>query len=238
MTRDALLALLLPFGSAAGQSHLLVSPDTLYLSKEDVVTLSNPFTEGVSLDSLALRITGPRAYHVEVSMPDSTYGPYYLNVFGETSFSVGTALAAGDSAQFSITGFDPCVICAGGRIGFGPDTLLVYSGGVAVPNTMLIDLSTYVATEPDPLPPELLQLVAFPNPASAEVTIRFGTALTKEVEITTFDALGRVVGRQRLAAGANPELVIQTHDLPAGTYYVRASVEGGRQAVLPFTVTR
>ncbi|MEM6784577.1 MAG: T9SS type A sorting domain-containing protein [Bacteroidota bacterium] len=233
-----LLALLLTSGSASAQSPLLVSPETLYYPIEEVVTITNVSNETVSLDSIAIGIGGPRAYDVELVMPDSTYGPRYLNPFYETNFSVGANLDSGEPALLRVLGFDPCVVCAGGGSGLGPDTLLVYSGGGAVPDTTLIDLSTYVATEHGPKAPPDLHLVAYPNPTSGDLTLSFGTTVTTGVEVTTIDVLGRIVGRQRLAAGANPELVLQTSGLSAGIYHVRARADGGSRAVLLFTVTR
>lgn len=234
----ALLALLVGTGGAAAQSALVLSPDTLYYPSETVVTLTNAGGATTAVDSIAIRIGGPRAYDVELAMPDSTHGPHYLNPFYETSFHVGAGLGPGDSALFRVLGFDPCVVCNGPGSGFGPDTLLVYSGGSAAPHAALIDLSTYVPAEPDPPVASPLRLVAYPNPTSRHLTLTFGTSRAADVEVVLGDLLGRVVRRQWLASGAPPELVVELGDLPAGRYYVRATAAGGGTATLPFVLIR
>lgn len=232
----ALLALLLASGSAAAQSPLLVSPDTLFYPREDVVTLTNVSAAAVSLDSIAMAIGSPRAYDVEFVMPDSTYGPYYLNSAYETSFDVGEDLEAGDSALLRILGFDPCTVCF--ESGVWLDSLLFYADGDATPVIGLVDLTTYVAAEPDPLTPEQFRLTAHPNPASGEITLHIEAAGTAGVEVAVFDVLGRVVERQWLAPEVAPEITLRTERFSPGTYHVVASTPDGRKVAQAFTVIR
>lgn len=236
----ALLILLLTTGSAAAQSPLFISPDTLYYStdSENVVTLTNISDEAVAIDSIAIRFEGARAYTIEFSTPDSTYYPHYFNASYEINFSVGADLGAGLSARLHVTGFDPCIICSSGKHIPGADTLLVYAAGSDIPDTTLLDLSTYVATEPEPLSRSGLKLAAFPNPTSGDVTLQIETVVASGIEITVYDALGRLVRHQRLAAGAHPEIVIQMDGLPAGAYFVQARTDGGGQLVQSFALFR
>lgn len=85
-----------------------------------------------------------------------------------------------------------CVPCSGCRAG-GSDTLLVCSGGAAIPDTVIFDVSRVVPTEdaPDATPP--VRVVAFPNPTTDRLTLRVETDRPARAEVVVTDALGRVV---------------------------------------------
>ena len=61
----------------------------------------------------------------------------------------------------------------------------------------------------------------FPNPAHARLYLRFGAAHPAR-RVQLLDALGRAV---RTQAGSGPELVLDTADLPAGSYLLRIAYE-------------
>lgn len=136
-------------------------------------------------------------------------------------------------------GFDPCGTCVGpGSMGGGAvgatlagtdvDTLLVYSGGVAEPDTVLLDRRGIVGTDARPEADGPSVYVA-PNPAagSASVSVRLVTA--GRVRVTVVDALGREVARLHEGpAGAGVlSLRVDVGRLPAGLYGVRAETPAG-----------
>ena len=74
----------------------------------------------------------------------------------------GRALAPGDSVDF--VSFEVrCDICLSGPNGSGPDTLRVYSGGIATPAEEQIPSGLFVASEAGP-EASVLRLDVSPNP--------------------------------------------------------------------------
>ena len=224
--------------SAAAQPALQFSPRTLPYTTPGSASsaIENATATAVVLDSVAIRFQSQaaRAWVVQFTMPDSTFEPAYLNPFYETSIPVGLVLEPGEAATVRLEGLDPCVVCSGGSggaDGFGPDTLVVYSAGSAVPDTALIDLSGYVTVEPVP-PPFLVTLG--PNPTAGPVTIN--AEGTPGAEVLVVDVRGRVVTRQRLDAGGSLSLTDQ--GLAPGLYAVVVRRRDGSQVVRRLTVVR
>lgn len=232
-----LAVLLLVSAGAAAQSGLTVSPERLFYQAETVVSISNETVDTIVLDSVAIRF-GPvalRAYVIQATGPDSTYGSYYLNPSPQfsSSFSVGAGLEPQDTATLDIVGFDPCIACLDGGGGYGPDTLLIYSAGSAEPDTVVIDLSQYVAADAGPDAASAFSVEAYPNPATDGVAVRVDAG----AEVSVVDARGRVVRRVRVEAGAGA-VRVSTAGLALGAYVVRAVADDGRRASARFVVVR
>ena len=225
--------------SVAAQPALQVSPRTLSYTTPSSASATIENATGqppVVLDSVAIRFQdqAARAWFVQFTTPDSTFEPASLNPFYETSIPVGLPLGPGEAATVRLEGLDPCVVCSGGSGGtggFGPDTLVLYSAGSAIPDTALIDLSGYVTIEPVP-PPFLVTLG--PNPTAGSVTINAEGAPGADVLVV--DVRGRVVTRQRLDAGGSVSL--PDRGLAPGPYSVVVTRRDGSQAVRRLTVVR
>lgn len=74
-----------------------------------------------------------------------------------------------------------------------------------------------------------LSVSAFPNPFSKEITIDYQLESAGTFGITLFDLLGRPVltaSENRVQAGTY-QLILQSHSLPAGAYYYKASSASG-----------
>jgi len=74
-----------------------------------------------------------------------------------------------------------------------------------------------------------LSASAFPNPFSKEITIDYQLESAGTFGITLFDLLGRPVltaSENRVQAGTY-QLILQSHNLPAGAYYYKASSASG-----------
>ena len=74
-----------------------------------------------------------------------------------------------------------------------------------------------------------LSVSAFPNPFSKEITIDYQLESAGTFGITLFDLLGRPVltaSENRVQAGTY-QLILQSHNLPAGAYYYKASSASG-----------
>jgi hypothetical protein len=69
------------------------------------------------------------------------------------------------------------------------------------------------------------QVALYPNPANATVTI----SGAEGAEVLLYNALGQIIRRQRLVAGAGE---VNTADLPAGIYYVQAGQNVRRKLVV------
>ncbi|HET6402663.1 MAG TPA: T9SS type A sorting domain-containing protein [Candidatus Kapabacteria bacterium] len=82
---------------------------------------------------------------------------------------------------------------------------------------------------------------AYPNPASASVTLHYSLDGESTVSITIYDALGRVVARPVLgemeSAGAH-EALFDTNSLPPGLYSCRLQLAGGAEMVAKMVVMR
>ena len=225
--------------SVAAQPALQVSPRTLSYTTPGSASATIENATGqppVILDSVAIRFQSQavRVWVVQLTMPDSTFEPVGLNPFYETSIPVGLTLGPGEAATVRLEGLDPCVVCSGGSGGaggFGPDTLVVYSAGSAVPNTALIDLSGYVTVEPVPLP---FLVTLGPNPTAGPVTI--SAEGTPGAEVLVVDVRGRVVTRQRLDAGGS--LSLPDRGLAPGLYSVVVTRRDGSQVIRRLTVVR
>lgn len=74
-----------------------------------------------------------------------------------------------------------------------------------------------------------LSVSVFPNPFSKEITINYQLESAGTFGITLFDLLGRPIltaGENRIQAGTY-QLILQSHSLPAGAYYYKASSASG-----------
>ncbi|HEX8387289.1 MAG TPA: T9SS type A sorting domain-containing protein [Rubricoccaceae bacterium] len=232
--RLAPFALLLSVWSGAA-AQVTVSPDTLFFQGETTVTVVNTSDGPVTVDSVAVRFdsVGAHGYNLQATGTGWTYGGF-LSPFYEDSFVVGDEVAPGDAATVEIVGFDPCMVClAEGGTPY-TDTLVVYSGGRAVPDTVIIDFSRYVVADAGPAA-ATFSVEAFPNPATDGVTVRVGEGVGAEVSVV--DARGRVVRRSRVEAGAEA-VRVDTGGLAPGAYTVRATAADGRRASSRFVVVR
>lgn len=234
------LVSLLATGVSA-QSALTLTPGRLFYQAETTVTVSNASGTPVVLDSLGMRFgeDAPRAYTIQASGPDSTYGSYYLTA--DLSYSeravIGAALPSGAVATLDIVGFDPCIICRGGGGAVQADTLLVYSGGEAVPDTVLIDLSNYVAADPGPAAPSALVVDVYPNPATRGFVVEVSGERRTPVDVGVVDVTGRIVHRVRIQPG-DGQARVPTSGLAPGAYLVRAVWPDGRRAMSRVVVAR
>lgn len=71
-------------------------------------------------------------------------------------------------------------------------------------------------------------LAAFPNPFSTQTTLRFDLAAFAQVNISIFNAIGEKIStvyEGQMNAGTQ-EVVWETQDVPAGTYFYRMQVDG------------
>ena len=233
----ALLVVSLATGGAVAQP-LDVAPDTLFLQGETLVTVANRTKDSVRLDSLSVRGSYLQGYRFQLLAPDTTVDDGYLSPDLRAGFRtapVGVALAPREFADFVVTGYDACNRCR-----LRPDEpylFLFYSGGAAVPDTVVIDFSRFVSSgsAPDAAPP--VRVAAFPNPAADRLTLRLETARPADAEVVVIDALGRVVWRQRVDVAAIVELPLPTRAFAAGPYRVRVRTAGGG-AEASFTVVR
>ena len=66
-----------------------------------------------------------------------------------------------------------------------------------------------------------------PNPATTEFALRLAEAPTENLAVEIFDALGNRALATELMPG-QPLLIVHTHQLPAGAYWVRASSASGQ----------
>ena len=217
----------------AGAQPLDVAPDTLFYQAEDTVTITNPASAPVTLDSVTVEDTDGSEYHVRLAFPDTTLEDRLRRGRGGTS--VGVPLAPGRAASFSIVYADLCTACRNAQI--EPDTLLFYSGGVAVPDTVVVDFSRFVSARPAPDAAPPVRVAAFPNPAADRLTLRVEADRPAAGEVVVTDALGRVVWRRRLVATAIANIPLPVREFAAGPYRVHVlTVEGGAEA--SFTVVR
>lgn len=229
---------MLTSGTAAAQAKIAM-PDTLRYPAQQVATLTNASGAALTIDSLAMQIGGPRAYHLQLTAPRVSYDPVYLNPSYRKSFAAGATLNAGESAQLRVLNFDACTVCggaAGGAAGWS-DLLLVYAGGSRIPDTLHIDPSNAVSAEDEASPAAALRLRAYPNPTSGAVGLQLDAATAGQVSVEVLDLLGRVVWQQR-AGFAAERLVIPADALPAGMYVVRATGEDGARAVVTLVLNR
>ena len=84
------------------------------------------------------------------------------------------------------------------------------------------DLGSVVANEPD-VAPAALKLDVYPNPFTAESTVRYRLPHPDVVTVSVFDVLGREVARLadgRQLAGVH-DVRLSRPDLPAGAYLIR-----------------
>ncbi|MBI2985053.1 MAG: T9SS type A sorting domain-containing protein [Candidatus Kerfeldbacteria bacterium] len=79
------------------------------------------------------------------------------------------------------------------------------------------------ASEPGPPARERLQLEAWPNPASKEMTLRFNVPAAAEVRFSLYDVAGRLWTRRAfpLTSGWYTYAVAIPHDLPPGLYILQ-----------------
>ena len=222
--------------SVVAQPALQFSSGTLFYTTPGsaITTIENATGQATVLDSVAIRFQGARAWAVQFTMPDSTFEPAYLNPFYETSIPVGLPLGPGAEATVRLLDLDPCVVCRSGSGragGFGPDTLVVYSAGSAVPDTSLIDLSGYVSVEPNPPP---FSVMLGPNPTAESVTV--GVEGTLGAEVVLMDIRGRILTRRRLDSGGLVDLPVR--DYAPGLYSVVVTSRDGLRVVRRLTVVR
>ena len=224
---------------------LTTTDATVTLPDDPEFALANLTLSPVVLDSLAMRFASPseiNSWSTQSASPGPGGVSCYFSRFEPTydGCAIGEALAPGATFQL-VVGYDPCPICraeaAGARRGGAPDTLLVYSGGVAVPDTVLFDDSRYVGSETEPASGQL-GLAVGPNPSrgAAAVTLTAVVSLGS-VRVVLVDALGRrvaVLHDGALPGGAS-RLSIPP-GLPTGVYTVRA--HAGATASARFTVVR
>lgn len=94
-------------------------------------------------------------------------------------------------------------------------------------NWMDLNMPSVITSTTDSNPE--LSVSAFPNPFSKEITIDYQLESAGTFGITLFDLLGRPVltaSENRVQAGAY-QLILQSHSLPAGAYYYKASSPSG-----------
>lgn len=239
-TRDVVLvALLITAAGAAAQSPLVVSPDTLFYQAETDVVLTNASDVAVEIDSIAVRFGEARAYGfvwVEGGEGGEDREGYYLNADQGSSAVIDEPVGPGQTRRLRIAGLDPCIACRGHAY-IGADTLLVYSAGAVLADTVLIDLSGYVDVEEGPEAAASFRVTASPNPASGEVTLNLTPAVAREGEVVVADALGRVVARRRLGAGVS-SVQIRTSRLAPGVYGVHVWLATGERATTRVTIVR
>jgi hypothetical protein len=215
------------------------------LPDDQEIALANLTAEPVVLDSLVMHfadLSGVSTWRV-----DSMEPPYVFCSFAPfeprlTRCALGVSVPPGVVIQLQV-GYDPCAVCrpaddsGPARRGGARDTLLVYSGGVAVPDTVWFDASGYIGTEEAPAPAGLALAVG-PNPSAgrARVTITAAEPV-RSVRVTLIDALGRRVAV--LHDGALPADARFTvpPNLPAGVYTVRAEA-GDASATARLTIVR
>ena len=70
------------------------------------------------------------------------------------------------------------------------------------------------------------EVVIYPNPASASITIQVRASESAAVDISLVDVLGRIVRitSADLATGGSTEIRLHTADLPSGIYFVRTGI--------------
>lgn len=188
------------------------------------IELANLTTEPVALDSLVMRFSeewGLSTWRVETYDPPyvfchfAPFEPDWMRCAPGVTFAPGTVVRLD-------VGYDPCAVCRGGA----PDTLLVYSGGVAEPDTVLFDDSGYVDTDDGPTL-DALALAVSPNPSRGAATVTLtGAVPLASARVTLVDALGRrvaVLHDGPLPADARLAL---PPGLPAGVYTVSVDADG------------
>lgn len=74
------------------------------------------------------------------------------------------------------------------------------------------------------------ELMIYPNPVRDEAVLLFNTSIQSKVEISIYDLTGKVMIRQELipAVSGEQSVKVDTHQLAAGTYYVRVNKDGGK----------
>lgn len=208
------------------------------------IALANLTVEPVVLDSLVMRFSDPWGFSTwSVQEADAPYALCYFAPFlpEMSRCAPDVTLMPGAVVPFWI-GYDPCAIChaeasVGARRGGAPDTLLVYSGGVAVPDTVWFDDSNYVSTESTP-GESRLSLSVGPNPSAglASVTITAAEP-AQSVRVVLLDALGRRVAVLHDGALPADARLPVPPGLPAGVYTVRAEADDA-SATARLTVVR
>ena len=188
------------------------------------IELSNLTPEPVVLDSLVMRFSeewGLSTWRVETYDP-----PYVFCHFAPFEpdwmrCAPGVTFAPGAVVRLDV-GYDPCAVCRGGA----PDTLLVYSGGVAEPDTVTFDDSGYVGTDEGPTARALALSVA-PNPSRGAATVTLTAAVPlASARVTLVDALGRRVAMLHDGALPADARFALPPGLPPGVYSVSADADG------------
>jgi hypothetical protein len=70
----------------------------------------------------------------------------------------------------------------------------------------------------------------FPNPATDELNINLSEYTGKAVNIEIYNTFGKAVSREHLDNVASPSFTMNVNDLPVGTYLIRVSALGKRDA--------
>ena len=233
----ALLALLTP--AAAAQS-LSLTDATVTIPGDTRFTLANETGAPVVLDSLAMRYQGTVGEMVHLWFVETVAGaPAFdctfsgITVPAESKcFGAPALVPAGATVEVGV-GFDACAICRTGEApasgGTPIDTLLVYSGGLEVPQRVVFDGSNFVSLGDAPEAGGLALRVG-PNPSAGVVRVSLTPgALAASVEAVVYDALGRrmaLVHDGPLAPGTS-SFRLDTSGWPAGAYVIRASAGAG-----------
>lgn len=220
--------------SASAQSPLVYSADSL-VAPDGRVTISNPTDAAVRIDS------------VEVRNGADSYGQWYLRVEHEEGAANLSFLAEGEAVPVDVSvppggsatlwaGFAPCPACR--DVGGPVDTLLVYAGGIQVPDSLLLDINGVVGTDGAPVASEVGVTVA-PNPASHAAAVTVALATPERVRVAVHDVLGReVVAVHDGPAVDGGQFRVAIGGLATGTYLVRVTTASGASATTPLTVSR
>ena len=257
LTLSALTAaLMLVAALAPAAAQTLSLPDAeVFIPGDDTFTLANETGAPVSLDSLAMRFEGAGGIPVHswgLWTADGDEPDFDCGFLGPDPWGSGCWAPAGFPLTFAVgavvrvyAGHDGCAFCRqgetpkAGRFGTETDTLLVYSGGSAVPIRALFYSPGFVSLGEAPADAGPVLSVG-PNPVERGASVSLARIEPfASVRVSVYDALGRrvaVLHDGPLAAGA-ASFALDTSGWAAGAYVVRARV-GGVTATARLTVAR
>lgn len=235
----SLLLLALGFTTAAHAQHTIEAfPNPYDEAVADTLVLRNVGTEPVTLDSL--RFASSLDWDATfwgagyIAYLDGEEHRGFMDCPGDPFFPchdydghlVGASLAPTDPiAIYGLVAY--CGICRGGGWTVD-DTLLIYAGGAPEPLVVEI-LNGIVSVSTEGVAPVASHAVdVYPNPAQHRATVRVNVPAASEIEVRTYDGLGRLVaGPERRTVGAGEHAVpLSLAGLAAGVYHVEVRATG------------
>lgn len=206
-------------GSAGTLDDLAVGHDVLVTGTQDAT--------GVQAAVIEIRRSAQASGRVRQTSPDGFALPgLAVATTAQTLFvtDAGTSASVDDVAAGSTV-----------RVFGTLDT----EGGLRASRVVILASPNAVATDAGPQEGALTIERIYPNPTTSAATVRVALAERGQVQVAVVDLLGRTVLEvEQVAAGGTHEVRLDTSALPAGTYLVRATVEGRPSGTSRLTVVR